>query len=570
MHIASFLLLAVASGQRLAYVTSTDGVLILHSGAAPSSGVLAWASYDAAINRTGWSFLSVSANASEPNATLASYAAGYLEGYLTNAELAGYTANTGGAEPNSNKLAKFLEKNTAWMRAQVAASAGSDPYWAHVEAVLAQVQGLHEGQLLAGGSLSAATIYQNLLNGGDMFNLAPLYGASHQQLLRTPRLARAAQRGRADHCSALVRLTPGSRDILVSHTTWSGFESLGRAVKRYDLALAGVTGQPVPGRFTLLSGYPGLLQYSSDDIYVLGPSALVTLETTIDNDNATLAEQYASHEVVLEWLRNILANRLASSGSSWAQTFSRYASGTYTNQWMVLDSKLFTPGTPPPPHTLTVLEEMPGHIRVADRTASLSGGSSWGGGVWASYNVVSDPYLFNISGQQALVEQYGGPQGPGAFFTYLNTSRANIFRRDNAAVATVASMAHLMRSNSYKTDPLARLGCGSSPPSSATNAIADRSDLNPKKGDYKIPDLGHGDSAAIDAKVVALSWLTRARAEAGDLAMVVQSGPTVTDSCPVFSFSAGSVKAAHEGYPDTYDFGWYQVSGNMNVTEIAL
>jgi len=37
-------------------------------------------------------------------------------------------------------------------------------------------------------------------------------------------------------------------------------------------------------------------------------------------------------QVVLEWARNMLANRLATDGASWAATFARYASGTYCNR----------------------------------------------------------------------------------------------------------------------------------------------------------------------------------------------------------------------------------------------
>jgi hypothetical protein len=215
-----------------------------------------------------------------------------------------------------------------------------------------------------------------------------------------------------------------------------------------------------------------------------------------------------------------------------------------------------------------VLEEMPGNIRSQDRTATLTDSNGpWGPALWASYNVPSDPYLFNLSGAQQLVDRYGGVGSAGAYFSWLNTSRANIFRRDGSAVVDLASAAALLRSNSFKTDPLAALGCGVAPPYSACNAISDRSDLNVRGGDYVIPGLGHGDSAGIDAKVVSLAWLSAGRLEGGDLSMAAQSGPTITPSCPMFAFSQGSVKASHVGLPDSYNFSWVKVEGDMEVTE---
>ena len=224
---------------------------------------------------------------------------------------------------------------------------------------------------------------------------------------------------------------------------------------------------------------------------------------------------------------------------------------------MIVDSNLFTPGTPPPPHTLTVLEEMPGNIVVTDRTPELTAGSLWGGGAWASYNVVADQRLFELSGQQKLVDEYGGAGGPGAYYTLLNTSRANIFRREAPRTVDFASLQRTIRWNEFKTDPLSELACGKAPPFSATNAIADRSDLNEKKGDYKVPDLGHGDSAGIDAKATLISWVKAAALGAGELPLAAVSGPTVSASCPAFSFSGASVKAPHEGLFDgPWDFDW--------------
>jgi len=146
---------------------------------------------------------------------------------------------------------------------------------------------------------------------------------------------------------------------------------MNRILKRYDLPFPGADGAPVPGRYHGPFGLPQhapnvevsyrsrrrrsvicaneSLRANSDDFYVLS-SGLITLETTIDNNNETLARQFASVEVrfafvcrlfsatlrystlqvVLEWARNVLANRLATDARSWASVFSRYASGTYT------------------------------------------------------------------------------------------------------------------------------------------------------------------------------------------------------------------------------------------------
>ena len=45
--------------------------------------------------------------------------------------------------------------------------------------------------------------------------------------------------------------------------------------------------------------------------------------------------QYIVPNTTLEWLRNVVANRLASNGSQWTQIYSQHNSGTYNNQNMV-------------------------------------------------------------------------------------------------------------------------------------------------------------------------------------------------------------------------------------------
>lgn len=54
----------------------------------------------------------------------------------------------------------------------------------------------------------------------------------------------------------------------------------------------------------------------------------VTLETTIGNKNPALWKYVRPRGCVLEWVRNIVANRLASDGATWADIFKRFNSGT--------------------------------------------------------------------------------------------------------------------------------------------------------------------------------------------------------------------------------------------------
>jgi len=53
----------------------------------------------------------------------------------------------------------------------------------------------------------------------------------------------------------------------------------------------------------------------------------VITETTIANHNSSLWQRLSPH-TVLDWVRNMVANRLASSGTQWMSVYQRYNSGT--------------------------------------------------------------------------------------------------------------------------------------------------------------------------------------------------------------------------------------------------
>ena len=101
---------------------------------------------------------------------------------------------------------------------------------------------------------------------------------------------------------------------------------------------------------------------------------------------------------------------------------------------MIVDYNQFTPNQPLRDGLLTVLEQIPGYIVWEDKTDVLRTQSHW-----PSYNLPYYPFIYNISGVYDAYLKYGD------FFSYTNSPRANIFRRDHSNVSDVNSMIKMMR-----------------------------------------------------------------------------------------------------------------------------
>uniref|UniRef100_A0A8B9ZE90 Phospholipase B-like n=1 Tax=Anas platyrhynchos TaxID=8839 RepID=A0A8B9ZE90_ANAPL len=438
---------------------------------------IAWAALTDHSRAVGWAFLELATNASF-NDSLQAYAAGLAEAAVTEQliymhwmnTVVGYCGPFGYQTPYCEKLRGYLQANLAWMEEQMAS--GQRPeYWHQVRLALLQLKGLEDSYngrvAFPTGSLSLSPFGFLLLQlGGDLEDL--------EQALNRSAPRRPLGSG---SCSALLKLLPGQRDLLVAHDTWAPYQTMLRIVKKYTLPFRVAPGgsAQIPGSIQVFSSYPGTI-FSGDDFYILS-SGLVALETTIGNSNAALWKYLRPQGSVLEWLRNIVANRLARSGAEWATIFTQFNSGTYNNQWMVVDYKAFSPGKAgPQPGVLTVLEQIPYFEEI-----------------------------FNASGNLELVKQYGD------WFTYDKNPRAQIFRRNHSQVHDVDSMVRLMRSNNYLQDPLSRCrGCD--PLQNAENAISARSDLNPSNGTYPFAALRQRCHGGTDMKVTSFGMASTYRA----------------------------------------------------------
>jgi len=326
------------------------------------------------------------------------------------------------------------------------------------------------------------------------------------------------------HCSCLIRLTPDKMKLFSSHVTWSGFSTMLRIYKTYKIAFHEPSTKANGVSF---SSFPGNLP-SGDDFYVTNTN-LVVMETTNGVMNASLFRN-VTEQTVPFWIRVVVANRMASNGDEWTTFFSLYNSGTYNNQWMVVDNKLFTPGKDLPAGTLWIAEQIPGYVVRGDVTSVVNQQGSW-----VSYNVPYFPFVYNISGYPAYYKKYGDD------FSYSQCARAKIFRRDAPKVQTLQDMKNIMRYNQWQTDPLSL--------DDACKGISARCDLNsPQKTNTMNPYSAFG---GIDAKITSNEI-------SGSLQAWAVNGPT-WDSQPPFAWTKEWDSVPHFGQPKVFDFDFVTI-----------
>jgi len=272
----------------------------------------------------------------------------------------------------------------------------------------------------------------------------------------------------------------------------------------------------VVGNQMTFSSYPGMLS-SLDDFYIMN-SGLTMIQTTNSIYNTTLYKLVVP-QALLAWQRVRAANAMAPDGQTWYNTVGRENSGTYNNQYMVINYNLFKPGQPLQNGTLWVCEQIPGTVIGADLTWTLERG------YFSSYNV---PYFYDIyvaSGYPAVVEKYG------VGYSYQLAPRAEIFRRDQATVSDLDTLKALMRYNDYLNDPYAN--------KNPMAAICSRGDLI-----TPTPQLG----GCYDTKVTNYELQSLLQSEA-------INGPTQSHNLPAFQWTPNFDKmASHFGEPVVFDF----------------
>ncbi|XP_071758129.1 phospholipase B-like 1 [Centroberyx gerrardi] len=467
------------------------------------------------LSSTGWSVLEVRAGygeTPEPD-EVTFFLAGYLEGFLTAQQMIDHYANMYPQLIHDPKVLaavqSFMKKQDSWTREQVKLNKSSDPLWKHAGFIVAQLDGLQAGVAhwaKGKGKQPLSLFAVQFLNAvGDLLDLIPALVPSSKPPLRDFRLPGMG------HCSALIKMLPGFENLLFAHSSWYTYAATMRIYKHWDFHIS----EPHTATGSLsFSSYPGFL-VSLDDFYLLG-SGLMMTQTTNNVFNSSLFAVISPNSL-LSWQRVRLAHSLAHTGEEWAKTFSKYNSGTYNNQYMVVDRSKVKLSHSIDDGALTVVEQIPGLVEYSDQTPVLRRG------YWPSYNIPFHRRIYMLSGYSEMWKEYGDD------FSYDLCPRAKIFRRDQAEVNDLDSLKHIMRFNDYKKDPYSK--------GDPCKSICCRNDLNAVH-----PSPG----GCYDTKVTDFHMAEEFRAEA-------LNGPTTQDGLPPFSWDKFN-STAHQGLPPYYNF----------------
>jgi len=467
------------------------------------------------LNTTGWTYFTVHTNELLPD-FLQTYGAGYLEGYLAyNYVWAAWKNNDidfqqSGFKKMPANVTEYIHNQINWAL-QMITDNPNDNYWKLVNATISQLRGIYDG-FIAGAIKNKRTdmiitfdefyLITYDVDLGDVFSkFIPIEVAD----LHEPR------------CSFLLKMTED--DLYVSHVTWSNYFDLIRMYKVYNFNLQNPL---VNTKRMSLSAQPGSVA-SIDDWYILDNNRVVT-ETTIGNSNDDLYS-YLHYDSLPYWIRVTVANLAFTDQQSWADTYYKYRSGTYNNQWLVIDFNNYNASKShltQAKNIIWMIEEFYNLTKAQDVTQTLLIPQ----GYVASYNVPYDPAIQELSQDDT---------------NYTTDPRYHLFKKYAPGIKNFDDFRYVMRLNNV------------SDTGDVCSAIASRCDLD---------DTEDEPSGAIDAKTTSSRLVT-------DHQAWIISGPTTIVDLPPFTWSRWpQFEKKVASMPEIFDFDWVLVSPSQNFSSV--
>lgn len=419
MLAALFVALGTATVTSATCYLDGNGKAEIKLNTADPNGV-AWAVFNDTINELGYNHIVIKTNGSYPSKEQMK-CAGYIDGKLMQHRiyerflLYKDIMKIPREQPISDVWSTWLLDNLQYMRDQISSNP-NDTYWHDISLILDQFDGLVDGYLDSVPeserlSVSDLLVIQSV---GDIYDLKAVWEPTEP---RNPLWGL--------ECSALVRLLPDYSDIYFGHDSWSDYRKMTNLIKEYHFDVPERVAKKV-----VVSTKMGALPSSED--FWLTDRGLMIFETTNSNFNESLFD-LIKKETVLTWVRNLHAAWVADSSEEWADEFLKYNSGTYNNQYVIVDSKKFVPGERPTKDLIWITETMPGIAVKRDVTNVFVDQ-----GYWPSFNVPYTEEIFNIAGYHEN--------------DYYNSSRYLIFHRDAPLVTNFKEFKELLRKNDYENE----------------------------------------------------------------------------------------------------------------------
>jgi hypothetical protein len=271
------------------------------------------------------------------------YCAGYADGYATSARIReafdlyneSFLWNENDRRYDNydwnREWHDWFGQNIAFIRSQIQNPA--DAYWKRTGLIIAQFDDLLNGTNVRAAELTSPPLREIdlwiLQSAGDLDDLEGF-------LATTGRVRDPEVRSR---CTALVRLAPDNSDIYFAHTTWSDVRDLHAYLKEYTFNVPEFAARRVS--VSTRTGHIG----SMDDWWT-NDLGLLVFETTLHQFNKTLYKEQLTPRSVLCWIRAYHAMLEAGNGRYWTSHFAINNSGTYNNEYVILDTKLWNARRP--------------------------------------------------------------------------------------------------------------------------------------------------------------------------------------------------------------------------------
>ncbi|OHT16034.1 Phospholipase B-like protein C [Tritrichomonas foetus] len=361
---------------------------------------------------------------------------------------------------------------------------------------------------------------------GDLIDILPMLG-----------LMKYSDHKRA-RCTAFIKLLPDFSDIYMSHNTWTDYRQLHAVMKKIHLPIDYFNAKTV-----ILSTRIGMVG-SVDDFYV-SDSNLMVFETSLLNMNETLLKSYVHPKRLNYWVRANTAMFVAQNGTHWIDIFMKDNSGTYNNDYYIIDVNKFTPGEKPTKDLVWLVEQTPSDIIYkSDVTQNLTTK-----GHIASFNVPVSSEIYDLMDYKSRADI------DVLYVPFFENCRYLISEREMPKVENFEDFKQIGRFNQYLTDPVSN--------GNPLATIAARNELNTS---LENDDFFEG---ALDNKVC------RASDVFTKFMVHVINSPTnsVKDNVPVFTFNFDRLKNyPHDGLPETFDFQYIKFNDGdadicMNLTK---